>query len=79
MCTGAMIHSRIKRLVYGADEPKAGVINSQGKLLDAPYFNHKIEVVAGICGSECSEVISRFFAARRLHVKKISGSKLDLN
>ena len=78
MCAGAMIHSRIKRLVYGADEPKAGIINSQGKLLDAPYFNHKIEVVAGICGIECSEVISRFFAARRRQIKKTSAGSSTL-
>jgi tRNA(adenine34) deaminase len=78
MCAGAMIHSRIKRLVYGADEPKAGVINSQSNLLDAPYFNHKIEVIAGVCGNECSEIISTFFAKRRLHIKKRSSSKLDI-
>lgn len=70
MCAGAMIHSRIKRLIYGASEPKAGVINSQKKLLDAPYFNHKIEVVAGICSDECSEIISTFFVKRREQIKK---------
>ena len=70
MCAGAMIHSRIKRLVYGADEPKAGVVNSQKNLLNAPYLNHKIEVVAGVCGNECSEIISAFFAKRRQQIKK---------
>jgi tRNA(adenine34) deaminase len=69
MCAGAMIHSRIKRLVYGADEPKAGVINSQTNLLAAPYLNHKIAVVTGVCDHECSEIISTFFAKKRRHVK----------
>ena len=69
MCAGAMIHSRIKRLIYGASEPKAGVINSQTSLLDAPYFNHKIEVVAGVCSDECSEIISTFFVKRREQIK----------
>lgn len=70
MCAGAMIHSRIKRLIYGAAEPKAGVINSQRNLLEAPYVNHKIAVVTDVCGNECSEIISKFFAKRREQIKK---------
>jgi tRNA(adenine34) deaminase len=69
MCAGAMIHSRIKRLIYGASEPKAGVVNSQTNLLDAPYLNHKVEVVAGVCSDECSEIISTFFGKRREQIK----------
>ena len=69
MCAGAMIHSRIKRLIYGASEPKAGVVNSQINLLDAPYLNHKVEVVAGVCSDECSEIISTFFGKRREQIK----------
>jgi tRNA(adenine34) deaminase len=72
MCAGAMIHSRIKRLIYAADETKAGAVKSQASLLDAPYLNHKIEVVAGICSAECSEIMSAFFAKRRQQIKKKS-------
>lgn len=72
MCAGAMIHSRIKRLIYGASEPKSGVIHSQNNLFDAPYFNRKIDVSAGVCGDECSQIISAFFANRRKQIKKES-------
>lgn len=74
MCTGAIIHSRIERLVYGASEPKAGVIRSQKRLLEEPYFNHKIEVYAGVCEAECGEIISHFFAQRR-EQKKLNNKK----
>ncbi len=69
MCAGAIVHSRIARLIYGASEPKAGVIHSQKELLKEPYFNHKIEVHSGVCEDECSSIISRFFAKRREQIK----------
>ena len=65
MCVGAMVHSRIKRLVYGAREPKAGVVESQTQMLDADYFNHQIEVTVGVCEQECSQILSDFFSRRR--------------
>ena len=49
MCVGAMVHSRIQRLVFGALEPKAGAVVSGAALLDAPYFNHQIAYTQGIC------------------------------
>ncbi len=69
MCAGAIVHSRIERLIYGASEPKAGVVHSQRRLLEEPYFNHNIEVCSGICKDECSTIISSFFAKRREQIK----------
>lgn len=65
MCAGALIHARIERLVFGAFEPKAGVICSQNKLLEANYLNHNIQVTAGILSDQCSTIVSQFFSQRR--------------
>lgn len=65
MCAGALIHSRIKRLVYGALEPKAGAVVSQAQLLDSPYLNHRIIHEGGICSEDCGQLIKEFFARRR--------------
>ena len=60
MCAGAIINSRIKKVVFGAFDSKAGACDSVVNLFGFP-FNHKPEVWAGICEKECSEVLSRFF------------------
>ena len=65
MCVGAMVHSRIQRLVYGAKEPKAGAVESAARILDAPFMNHRVDYVGGVCEVECSQKISQFFARRR--------------
>jgi tRNA(adenine34) deaminase len=65
MCAGALIHARIERLVFGAFEPKAGVICSQNKLFEADYLNHNVEVTAGVLSAQCSIMISEFFSRRR--------------
>jgi tRNA(adenine34) deaminase len=65
MCAGALIHARIERLVFGAFEPKAGVVYSQNKLLQADYLNHNIDVTAGVLSDECSSIVSEFFSQRR--------------
>ncbi len=70
MCTGAIIHSRIRRLVFGASEPKAGVIESRVQMLDADYLNHKIEYRGGVCQQQCGDIISHFFAKRRQQIRK---------
>lgn len=69
MCAGAIVHSRIKRLVYGAKEPKAGVITSQAQLLDAGYMNYRVESLGGVCEQECSELLTAFFSKRRAQKK----------
>jgi len=65
MCAGAIVHSRIKRLVYGALEPKAGVATSQTPFFDQPWLNHQVDVEGGVLADECSAMISGFFARRR--------------
>lgn len=64
MCTGAIINSRIKRVVYGASDPKAGSCGSLVNLFDLPY-NHKPEVTKGVLEDECSALLSEFFAKLR--------------
>lgn len=65
MCAGSLIHARVKRLVFGAIEPRAGVVESQLSLLSQPFFNHRIEVIGGVLAQECGTLISDFFARKR--------------
>ncbi len=60
MCTGAIINSRIKRLVYGASDYKAGSCGSVVNLFDLPY-NHKPEMLSGFMQDECAEILTEFF------------------
>jgi tRNA(adenine34) deaminase len=69
MCAGAMVHGRIKRLVFAASEPKAGAVVSQAQLLDAPYMNHQVEYCGGVCSAEASTMLSSFFKQRRAQKK----------
>ena len=65
MCTGALIHARIGRLVYGASDLKTGAVRSVFALLDDPRHNHQIAVTAGVLAEACSQQLSAFFARRR--------------
>jgi tRNA(adenine34) deaminase len=65
MCAGAMIQARIARLVYGADDPKAGAVRSCFSMLDHPQLNHRVDVVAGILAEESATLLKDFFTARR--------------
>jgi tRNA(adenine34) deaminase len=65
MCTGALIHARIKRLVFGAPDPKAGACVSLYRLPEDPRLNHHIEVTGGVREAECRELVQQFFRARR--------------
>lgn len=65
MCFGALMHARIARVVYGATEPRAGVCESQLRLPEVDFYNHRIEVVSGIRAEEASALLKAFFAARR--------------
>ncbi len=69
MCAGAIINSRIKRVVFGAYDLKAGSFGSLVNLADYPY-NHKPEIVGGIMATECAELISDFFKELRVKKKK---------
>jgi tRNA(adenine34) deaminase len=65
MCAGALVHARIKRLVYGADDPKAGAVQSVMQVLNHPQLNHKIEVRNGVLAGRCAELLQTFFKKRR--------------
>ena len=65
MCAGAMVHARIKRLVYGADDPKAGAVHSIMQLLNHPRLNHRIEVQSGVLAGRSAEMLQEFFRSRR--------------
>ncbi len=65
MCAGAVVHSRIKRLVYGADDPKAGAVQSVVRVLNHPQLNHNVEVRSGVLAGRCAELLQAFFKNRR--------------
>ena len=65
MCAGAIVLSRVDRLVFGAWDEKAGMVGSVGDLVRHPRLNHRPEVLAGVRAEECADVLTRFFQARR--------------
>jgi tRNA(adenine34) deaminase len=65
MCAGALVHARIRRLIYGSDDPKAGAVRSVMQVLNHPQLNHKIEVVCGILAGRSAELLQTFFRNRR--------------
>ncbi|MHC5348916.1 tRNA adenosine(34) deaminase TadA [Metapseudomonas furukawaii] len=65
MCAGLIVHSRITRVVYGATEPKAGVVASRGRFFEQEFLNHRVLVEGGVLAQDCSELLSVFFQARR--------------
>ena len=66
MCAGAMVHARLKRLVYGAPDPKAGAVESVMNVLNHPRLNHQMEVTGGVLGDRCSQMLRAFFRAKRV-------------
>ncbi|MGO3345596.1 MAG: tRNA adenosine(34) deaminase TadA [Marinomonas sp.] len=71
MCAGAIVHSRVARVVYAATEPKSGVVESQGHFFDAPFLNHKVDVSAGVLAEKASVQLTKFFQYRRDQKKKL--------
>jgi len=65
MCAGAIVHARLKRLVYGADDPKAGAVHSVMEVLNHPKLNHRMEVRGGVLAGRCAELLQTFFRSRR--------------
>jgi len=65
MCMGAISHARIKRLVFGAFDPKRGAVCNALNLADASFLNHRVNWVGGLLEAECSELLRDFFKARR--------------
>jgi len=65
MCVGAMVHARVREVVYGAAEPKAGALVSALKALESPGLNHRFAVTAGVLEDECRSIIQAFFREKR--------------
>jgi tRNA(adenine34) deaminase len=65
MCAGALIQARVKLLVYGATDEKAGAVESHFRICDAGQLNHQVDVIKGVMASECRELMQEFFKARR--------------
>ena len=65
MCAGALVNSRVDRLVYGASDPKAGYCGTLGDLVRDPRLNHRLEVESGVLERPCGQILRDFFAALR--------------
>ncbi len=65
MCSGALVHARLKRLVFGADDPKAGAAGSALQVLNHPQLNHQREVTRGMLASRCMDLLQAFFRRKR--------------
>ena len=65
MCAGAMVHARLARLVYGADDPKAGAVVSVLQVLIHPTVNHQMHVTGGVLAGRCMDIVQAFFRTKR--------------
>jgi tRNA(adenine34) deaminase len=65
MCAGALIQARVKRLVYGARDEKAGAVESRFRICDTDFLNHRLQLTSGVLEAECRELMQQFFKNRR--------------
>jgi tRNA(adenine34) deaminase len=65
MCAGALIQARVKRLIYGAPDERAGAVESKFRICDTDFLNHRIQVTSGVLEIECRELMQSFFRRRR--------------
>jgi tRNA(adenine34) deaminase len=65
MCAGALVAARVERLVFGARDLRFGGVRGKFRLADAELLNHRLEIVEGVLGSECLEIVKNFFARKR--------------
>jgi tRNA(adenine34) deaminase len=65
MCVGALVHARVREVVFGAPEPKTGALVSAVTALDVPGLNHRFAVLPGVCADDCRELMQAFFRERR--------------
>lgn len=66
MCAGALIQARVKRLVYGARDERAGAVESHFRICDSGFLNHRVEITAGVLEEECRAIMQDFFRTRRM-------------
>lgn len=69
MCIGALIHARVDRLIYAANEPRAGMVGSQMNLPEQSFYNHNIQVYSGLYAEQSSQLLKQFFKNRRQWAK----------
>lgn len=77
MCSGAMMHARLARVVYGAPDPKTGACGSIVNLFEQEKLNHHTEVVGGVLGEECGALLKEFFAERRRAAQRMAGVMVE--
>ncbi len=65
MCAGALVHARLRRLVYGADDPKAGAVGSVLQVVNHPRLNHQMQITSGVLAARCGELLQSFFVEKR--------------
>jgi tRNA(adenine34) deaminase len=65
MCAGAITHARIRRLIYGAEDPKAGAVHSVFQVLNNSRLNHRVDVTFGVLAARCMELMQSFFREKR--------------
>lgn len=70
MCAGALIQARVRRLVFGTRDERAGAVESRFRICDTEFLNHRIEISSGVLETECRELIQEFFRARRGEERK---------
>ena len=66
MCAGALVHARISRLVFGARDLRFGGVRSKFRLADSELLNHQVEIIEGVMGAQCTEILQRFFERKRI-------------
>ena len=76
MCAGAIVLSRVSRLVYGAMDPKAGACQSLYQIVSDPRLNHRVSITAGVLEAQCGEILTDFFQERRKY-RKLLRSAMD--
>lgn len=77
MCSGAMMHARLARVVYGAPDPKTGACGSIVNLFEQEKLNHHTEVLGGVMAEECGNLLKAFFAERRRSAERTAGGMIE--
>lgn len=70
MCAGAIVNARVRRLIYGCDDPKAGAVRTLFQICDDARLNHRVEITSGIMAEQCASLLRDFFKAQRACGKK---------
>ena len=73
MCAGALVQARVRRLVYGATDERAGAVESRFRICDTDFLNHRIAVTAGVLEGDCRKLMQQFFRGRRSSSKDEGG------